>query len=61
MLLTHLYDDQHQCLIIDEPELNLHPQYQAFFLQEVRKVAGDPTTGRQQENNIPNYALAVHP
>ena len=44
VLLTHLYDDQHQCLIIDEPELNLHPQYQAFFLQEVRKVAGDPTT-----------------
>ena len=42
VLLTHLYDDQHQYLIIDEPELNLHPQSQAFFMQEVRKVAGDP-------------------
>lgn len=44
ILLTHLYDDQHPYLIIDEPELNLHPQYQAFFMQEVRKVAGDPKT-----------------
>ena len=44
VLLTHLYDEQHQYLIIDEPELNLHPQYQAFFMQEVRKIAGDPTT-----------------
>ncbi len=44
VLLTHLYDSQKQCLIIDEPELNLHPQYQAFFIQEVRRIAGDPTT-----------------
>ena len=40
VLLTHLYDDQHDYLIIDEPELNLHPQYQAFFMQEVRKITG---------------------
>ena len=45
VLLTHLYDDGHQSLIIDEPELNLHPQYQAFFMREVRKVAGDPSEG----------------
>ena len=44
VLLTHLYDDQHHYLIIDEPELNLHPQYQAFFMHEVRKIAGDPST-----------------
>ena len=44
VLLTHLYDDRNRLLIIDEPELNLHPQYQAFFLEEVRKVAGHPTT-----------------
>ena len=43
VLLTHLYNDQYSYLIIDEPELNLHPQYQAFFMQEVRKVIGDPT------------------
>lgn len=42
VLLTHLYDFGHRYLIIDEPELNLHPQYQAFFMQKVREVAGDP-------------------
>ena len=45
VLLTHLYDESHQYLIIDEPELNLHPQYQAFFMQEVRRIAGDPADG----------------
>ena len=49
VLLTHLYDDEHQCLIIDEPELNLHPQYQAFFMQEVRKIAGNPGTDRKRK------------
>lgn len=42
VLLSHLYSDANKCLIIDEPELNLHPQYQAFFMQEVRRVAGNP-------------------
>ena len=42
VLLTHLYDEKVPVLIIDEPELNLHPQYQAFFIREARKVAGDP-------------------
>lgn len=41
-LLTFLYNDDFNCLIIDEPELHLHPQFQTFFLQEIRKVAGDP-------------------
>ena len=49
VLLTHLYDDQRQFLIIDEPELNLHPQYQSFFMQEVRKVAGDPSAGSNKK------------
>ena len=42
VLLTHLYDEKLHALFIDEPELNLHPQYQAFFMHEVRRVAGDP-------------------
>ena len=41
VLLTHLYDEQNRHLIIDEPELNLHPQLQAFFIQEVCKVTGE--------------------
>jgi len=38
ILLTHLYDEENECLIIDEPELNLHPQYQAFLISEIKKV-----------------------
>lgn len=41
-LLTFLYDDDYNCLIIDEPELHLHPQFQTFFLQEIRNIAGNP-------------------
>ena len=41
-LLTFLYDDNNECLILDEPELHLHPQFQSFFLNELRKVAGNP-------------------
>ncbi|OCJ45431.1 TOPRIM nucleotidyl transferase/hydrolase domain-containing protein [Serratia sp. 14-2641] len=41
-LLTFLYDPTNNCIIFDEPELHLHPQYQSFFLEEIRKVAGDP-------------------
>ena len=35
-----MYDDRHDYLIVDEPELNLHPQYQAFFMEEVRRITG---------------------
>lgn len=41
-LLAFLYDDEYNCLIFDEPELHLHPQFQSFFLSEIRKMAGDP-------------------
>lgn len=41
-LLTFLYDDSKDCLIIDEPELHLHPQFQSFFLNEIRRLAGNP-------------------
>ena len=49
VLLSHLYDNRKKCLIIDEPELNLHPQFQSFFMQEVRKVAGDPDSGADKK------------
>lgn len=41
-LLTFLYDESKNCLILDEPELHLHPQFQSFLLGEIRKFAGDP-------------------
>lgn len=48
-LLTTLYDDGNNCLIIDEPELHLHPQFQSFFLQEIRQIAGDPRVDPQKK------------
>lgn len=55
-LLTFLYDDEYNCIIIDEPELHLHPQFQTFFIQEVRKLAGDPT----EDSNKKCFFLITH-
>jgi hypothetical protein len=48
-LLTFLYDESKNCLILDEPELHLHPQFQSFFLSEIRKFAGDPKTDSKKK------------
>ena len=37
-LLIALYSCESKCLILDEPELHLHPQFQLFFMNEIRKV-----------------------
>ncbi len=42
-LLTALYDDEVGALLIDEPEVSLHPQLQAFLLKEILSVADLPT------------------
>ncbi|WP_346655386.1 AAA family ATPase [Bacillus cereus] len=41
-ILSALYDDEVSVLLLDEPEISLHPQLQAFLFQEIKKVAGDP-------------------
>lgn len=41
-LLAAIYNDEIGALLIDEPEVSLHPQYQAFIMQEMQAVAGDP-------------------
>lgn len=40
-LLAAIYDDTIKTLIVDEPEISLHPQLQAFILEEMETVAGD--------------------
>ncbi|GHD59536.1 ATP-dependent nuclease [Jeongeupia chitinilytica] len=39
-LLAALYDDEVGALILDEPEVSLHPQLQAFLLNEIISAAG---------------------
>jgi len=41
-LLAAIYDDEVGALLVDEPEISLHPQLQTFLLQEMEKFAGDP-------------------
>ena len=60
VLLTHLYNDKYSYLIIDEPELNLHPQYQAFFMREVRKLAGDLSDRLQKEDYLLDNSLPIY-
>lgn len=40
-LLAAIYDDTINTLIVDEPEISLHPQLQAFIFEEMESVAGD--------------------
>jgi len=49
ILLTHLYDDSNESLIIDEPELNLHPQFQSYLIQEIRRVIN---SNKYAKNNV---------
>lgn len=46
-LLTFIYNDEYNCIILDEPELNLHPQFQQFILQEIKKNAGSQDDGKK--------------
>ena len=41
-ILAALYDDEVGCILIDEPEVSLHPQLQAFLYAEMLNLAGNP-------------------
>lgn len=44
-ILSALYDDEVGALLLDEPEVSMHPQLQAFLLKEIIGVAGHPSEG----------------
>jgi len=48
-LLAALYDDEVGAVLIDEPEVSLHPQMQAFLLKEMLGVAGIPEAGSNKK------------
>ena len=39
ILLIALYGRSTKLLIVDEPELHLHPQFQQFFMNEIRRIS----------------------
>ncbi|MDQ2832610.1 MAG: AAA family ATPase [Acidobacteriota bacterium] len=41
-ILSALYNDEYGVLLIDEPEISLHPQLQVFLKREIQSVAGYP-------------------
>ncbi|MDD1499829.1 AAA family ATPase [Agrobacterium sp. CNPSo 3708] len=47
-LLSAIYDDKTGVLLLDEPEVSLHPQLQAFLLRETMGVAGAPGLGNKK-------------
>jgi predicted ATPase len=55
VILAALYDDEVGVLLLDEPEISLHPQYQSFLLREIQSVAGDPTDPKKK-----NVIMATH-
>lgn len=55
-LLSALYDDEVGVLLIDEPEVSLHPQLQAFLLKEILSIVGKPEVG----NNKKIIIIATH-
>lgn len=48
-ILSALYDDEVGVLLIDEPEVSLHPHLQAFLLKEISRVAGIPSDDNYQK------------
>lgn len=48
-ILSALYDDEVGALLLDEPEVSLHPQLQAFLLREIIGVAGHPLEGTNKK------------
>lgn len=61
-LLAAIHNDKINALLIDEPEVSLHPQFQAFLLEEARSVAGDPLIDpRKKLVVISTHAQAMLP
>lgn len=48
-LLAMIYDDEVGAVLLDEPEVSLHPQLQAFLLQEIMSVSGWPEVGTNKK------------
>ncbi len=60
-LLAAIHNDEIGALLIDEPEISLHPQHQAFLLEEMEKVAGDPSDPTRKLIVIATHSASLLP
>lgn len=60
-LLSAIHNDEIGALIIDEPEISLHPQHQAFLLEEMELVAGDPNNPTKKLIIIATHSPSMLP
>ena len=58
VVLAALYDDEVGALLLDEPELSLHPQLQSFILNEIRGVSGDPENSSKKLILVATHSTA---
>ncbi|AVT17483.1 ATP-dependent endonuclease [Paracidovorax avenae] len=60
-ILAAIHNDEIGALLIDEPEISLHPQHQAFVLEEMQRVAGDPIDGDKKIIIVATHSAALIP
>lgn len=60
-LLAAIHNNEIGALLIDEPEISLHPQHQAFLLEEMEKVAGDPSDPTRKLIVIATHSASLLP
>ncbi|MFM0358976.1 AAA family ATPase [Paraburkholderia nemoris] len=60
-LLAAIHNDEIGALLIDEPEISLHPQHQAFLLEEMERVAGDPSDHSRKLIVIATHSASLLP
>ncbi|MEZ2354656.1 ATP-dependent endonuclease [Caballeronia sp. RCC_10] len=60
-LLAAIHNDEIGALLIDEPEISLHLQHQAFLLEEMERVAGDPAEPTRKLIVIATHAPSLLP
>jgi len=60
-LLSAIHNNEIGALLIDEPEISLHPQHQAFLLEEMERVAGDPTDPDKKLIVIATHSASLLP
>ncbi|WP_206436055.1 ATP-dependent nuclease [Altericroceibacterium xinjiangense] len=60
-LLSAIHNDDIGALLINEPEISLHPQHQAFLLEEMEQVAGDPSDPKKKLIVIATHSASMLP